>query len=240
MLTQFKVVKRLVLSALLGGVIGYEREINNRPAGLRTHILVSLGSTLIMLISIDGFGQLNFAKPADPARLAAQVVSGIGFLGAGTILRDGSNVRGLTTAASLWVNAGIGLAIGAGYYIGGVLTTAMVLLTLMWTNVFSRRTEENRSLSFNILSDSECGFMEQIEKVCQDHSLYIKDIHIFCAEHDSDRRKSGKLGVKVSVRSSKKKSIEDFNLVLEEISEIDGVLEVYVNNTNIYSEKETI
>ncbi|HLS53186.1 MAG TPA: hypothetical protein VK031_04380, partial [Tissierellaceae bacterium] len=108
------------------------------------------------------------------------------------------------------------------------------------TNVFSRRTEENRSLSFNILSDSECGFMEQIEKICQDHSLYIKDIHIFCAEHDSDRRKSGKLGVKVSVRSSKKKSIEDFNLVLEEISEIDGVLEVYVNNTNIYSEKETI
>src|SRR5690554_6597847 len=106
-----------------------EREANNRPAGLRTHVLVTLGSALIMLISMYGF-QNFYGSKSDPARLAAQVVSGIGFLGAGTILRTGNTIKGLTTAASLWVCAGIGLAIGSGYYVGGLTTAAIVLFSL--------------------------------------------------------------------------------------------------------------
>ena len=126
MINNYEILIRLILSAIMGGSIGIEREANNRPAGLRTHILVSVGSTLIMLVSIYGF-----EGEGDPARLAAQVVSGIGFLGAGTILRTGNSIKGLTTAASLWVCAGIGLAIGAGYYVGGVITAVIVLLSLV-------------------------------------------------------------------------------------------------------------
>ena len=117
-----EILARLLISTVLGGIIGIEREASNRPAGFRTHILVSVGSTLIMLVSMYAIPQ-----PADRARIAAQVVSGIGFLGAGTILRTGNHIRGLTTAASLWVCAGIGLAIGSGYYFGGVVTAMIVL-----------------------------------------------------------------------------------------------------------------
>src|SRR5690606_39922495 len=117
------------------------------PAGFRTHILVCLGSALIMLISI--YGVSDFIKEenvrADPARLAAQVVSGIGFLGAGTILRHGLTVSGLTTAASLWVVAGIGLAVGAGYMFGAVLTTILTLVSLELLNRMERRSEEHTS-----------------------------------------------------------------------------------------------
>lgn len=111
MIPGIEIIIRLVLSSVLGGLIGIEREVNNRPAGLRTHVLVTVGSALIMLISIDGFSNLP-NRLGDPARLAAQVVSGIGFLGAGTIMRTGNNINGLTTAASLWVSAGLGLAVG--------------------------------------------------------------------------------------------------------------------------------
>jgi putative Mg2+ transporter-C (MgtC) family protein len=125
---------RLFLALLLGGLIGFEREKNSSAAGFRTHILVCLGSALIMLLSAYGFPQ--FAEEPnvrmDPARLAAQVISGIGFLGAGTILRNGMSITGLTTAASLWVVAAIGLASGAGFYFAAILTTVMVLISL-WT-----------------------------------------------------------------------------------------------------------
>jgi len=100
---------KLLAAAVVGAVVGIERERRDRPAGLRTHILVCVGSTLIMLVSIDVAG-----SRADPGRIAAQIVTGIGFLGAGTIFRSGGSVRGLTTAAGLWVVAGIGMAIGMG------------------------------------------------------------------------------------------------------------------------------
>jgi len=121
-------VSRLTLACILGGAIGLQREGLNRPAGFRTHVLVALGAALIMLLSMYGFQE--FGQLYDPGRLAAQVVSGIGFLGAGTIMREGVSIRGLTTAASLWVVAGIGLASGAGFYLSAVVTTVLVYLTL--------------------------------------------------------------------------------------------------------------
>lgn len=128
------IIFRLILAAVLGALLGTEREINNRPAGLRTHALVSLGSALIMLVSIDGFSKLQLAsiyQSSDPARLAAQVISGIGFLGAGTIIHNQRSIAGLTTAACLWVSAGIGLAVGVGYYTGAVVASLLSLIVLI-------------------------------------------------------------------------------------------------------------
>ncbi|QOY37496.1 MgtC/SapB family protein [Anaerobacillus isosaccharinicus] len=132
------VMTRLVFAAILGGVVGVEREYNRHPAGFRTHLLVCVGACLVMLLAMFGF-QDYMEKNAefvnfDPSRLAAYVVSGIGFLGAGTIIVQGVSVRGLTTAASIWVVAGIGLSIGVGMYIAGIFTTGIVILSLIFLN----------------------------------------------------------------------------------------------------------
>jgi putative Mg2+ transporter-C (MgtC) family protein len=125
---------RLTLAAALGGLIGVERELREREAGLRTHLLVSLGSALFTIVGAYGFHAFldsgESVVRADPTRIAAQIVTGIGFLGAGAIIRQGLSVRGLTTAATLWVVAAVGLASGAGYYSAAVITTALVLIAL--------------------------------------------------------------------------------------------------------------
>ena len=131
-------IVRLTIAALLGGIVGLERQQRHKSAGLRTHILVSLGSCLIMLISYKLYAGVQGLTNADPARLAAQVVSGIGFLGAGTIMKEGLTIKGLTTAASLWVVAGVGLAMGAGYYVGAVTTTVLSVLALTYLPRFER------------------------------------------------------------------------------------------------------
>lgn len=120
------IVLRLLVSFLIGGLIGIERERQQRPAGLRTHILVSLASCLFAMLSIYAAGDSH-----DPARIAAQVVTGIGFLGAGTIMRYGSSVRGLTTAASLWMAAALGLAAGFGWYVAAALAAALAFVALV-------------------------------------------------------------------------------------------------------------
>lgn len=129
---------KLMLACLLGGIVGWQRETRDQPAGLRTHMLVCVGSCLVMLVSI-GAATTNgtLIARADPGRIAAQVVSGIGFLGAGTILRQGSGVRGLTTAASLWTVAAIGLAIGLGRGFG-IIATIATLLVLATLAIFGR------------------------------------------------------------------------------------------------------
>lgn len=130
MLSDLQIIVRLVLALVLSGLIGLERQLHKRTAGLRTHILVCLGSCLIMLTSLYIFDIYKNVTNLDPARIAAGVITGIGFLGAGTIIREKEGVRGLTTAASLWVVAGIGLATGCGFYSAAVFTTGLVLLAL--------------------------------------------------------------------------------------------------------------
>jgi putative Mg2+ transporter-C (MgtC) family protein len=133
-LNWYEALLRLALAAVLGGLIGVERELREREAGLRTHLLVALGSALFTIVGAYGFDAfLNTGASvvrADPTRVAAQIVTGIGFLGAGAIIRQGLSVRGLTTAATLWVVAAVGLACGAGYYSVAVMTTALVLIAL--------------------------------------------------------------------------------------------------------------
>lgn len=131
MLSNLVIVERLIFSVLLSGLIGLERQLHRRAAGLRTHILVCIGSTLIMLTSMYIFDIYKGITSIDPSRIAAGVITGIGFLGAGTIIRYGEEVRGLTTAASLWVVAGVGLAVGCGFYVAAFATTILVLLVLL-------------------------------------------------------------------------------------------------------------
>jgi putative Mg2+ transporter-C (MgtC) family protein len=134
---------RLSLAAVLGGMIGIERELREREAGLRTHLLVALGSALFTIVGAYGFHAFldsgQSVVRADPTRIAAQIVTGIGFLGAGAIIRQGLSVRGLTTAATLWVVAAVGLAAGAGYYSAAVITTAVVLVALWPLRVIAYR-----------------------------------------------------------------------------------------------------
>ena len=129
---------RILLAFALGAVVGFERERTGRPAGLRTHMLVCAGSACFTIVGIYGFGPAT-AAPRDPARVAAQIVSGVGFLGAGTIFRTPSTVRGLTTAASIWLVAAIGMMIATGLYALAVLTTAVGYVTLQWLKTPARR-----------------------------------------------------------------------------------------------------
>jgi putative Mg2+ transporter-C (MgtC) family protein len=174
-----EVVLRLVLSAIAGGIVGMEREASNRPAGLRTHILVTLGSALIMLISMYGFQGLGADNSGgEPARLAAQVVSGIGFLGAGTILRTGNNIRGLTTAASIWVCGGIGLAIGNGYYLGGIATTIIVLFSLRSLGFLHKKESKCQEKLLIVHCKERVGLIGDIGHILGRNNINIMDIKV--------------------------------------------------------------
>ena len=179
MITWQEIVFKLLLAAFISGIIGIEREISNRPAGFRTHMLVTLGATLIMLISVDVFAD------SDPGRLAAQVVSGIGFLGAGTIMRTGNNIVGLTTAASLWVCAGIGLAIGAGYYVGAIATTVIILIILMSTGLLERTILRKRYGSIELAAVNRPGIIGDIEKLFASYKISIRSMNVTNVEIES-------------------------------------------------------
>ncbi|UHA75558.1 MgtC/SapB family protein [Paenibacillus sp. 481] len=181
---------RIVIAVGLGGIIGLERELGEHAAGFRTHILVCLGSALIMMLSIYGFSAFIYEANVrmDPARLAAQVISGIGFLGAGTILRTGMTVSGLTTAASLWVVAAIGLAVGAGFYYGAILSTVTVLLSLFLLSKlemsFSRfsKAVHIRKLTINMIDAP--NHLSQVLRVFKELGMTVCDISI----DEQDRR----------------------------------------------------
>ncbi|CAN7739825.1 MgtC/SapB family protein [Paraburkholderia sp. SIMBA_054] len=152
MIGNFELISRLVLAAALGSVIGFERERLSWAAGLRTHMLVCVGSTLIMIVSAFGFADVlgNQHVVLDPSRIAAQVVSGIGFLGAGSILLRGEIIRGLTTAASLWSVAAIGLAVGGGLYTASIAATIIILIILAGIKPIEKRfitVKQRRQLS---------------------------------------------------------------------------------------------
>src|SRR5574337_1843731 len=162
-------IGKLLISAFLGGIIGWERERRGRPAGLRTHILVCVGVTLMMVVSEHIFEKYktfttNSIIRVDPARIAAQVVTGIGFLGAGTIMRFKTTVRGLTTAASLWVVAGIGLAVGSSCYVPAMLTTLLALFALLLLPLFERDIKRDMYSTLRVcISGSEPNFTSVME-----------------------------------------------------------------------------
>ena len=183
---QFEMLIRLLVSAVLGGLVGIERGSGDRPAGFRTHILVCLGSTFLMLVStygFDGFDQTPIEYPPnrDQARIAAQVVSGIGFLGAGTILHEGITVRGLTTAASLWIVSAIGLATGAGMYFISTIATIITLITLVtfhsWEKRFAGTTKIDRRF-VRITTANTPGIITQITSYLAKNGVKVKTLNV--------------------------------------------------------------
>jgi putative Mg2+ transporter-C (MgtC) family protein len=209
-----EVLLRLFVAAVLGGAIGLERELRERQAGLRTHLVVSVGSALFTLVSAYGFH--SFDGKVDPTRIAAQIVSGIGFLGAGAIIRQGLSVRGLTTAASLWLVAAIGMAAGAGYWEGALIATLGALLTLGPLRIFSFRVlsryrpQHDRLLVEIPAGGSPVPIIEAIER--QRGKVVSLDI-----AQEGDRRS---VGVDIELAAGSAPAI------VAEVAEIDGVLEV--------------
>ncbi|MGB9868298.1 MAG: MgtC/SapB family protein [Bacillota bacterium] len=169
---------RLVLAAVLGGLVGIEREAMNRPAGFRTHILVCVGSALIMMVSNEMTLAFRGIAQADPGRIAAQVVSGIGFLGAGTILREGGTVHGLTTAASLWVMAAVGLAVGAGMYKAAVATTSVVVGTLLLQRRMQHMAAKKCFRTITVESADRPGLLGRLGMVLGAHGINITNVQM--------------------------------------------------------------
>ncbi|MGI4815576.1 MAG: MgtC/SapB family protein [Janthinobacterium lividum] len=155
MIANWELIARLVLAAVLGSVIGFERERLAWAAGLRTHMLVCVGSALFMLVSAFGFGDVLGTPHVvlDPSRVAAQVVSGVGFLGAGSILLRGEIVRGLTTAASLWSVAAVGLAVGGGLYTAAIAAVVIVLVILAGIKPLERRFRISQKREISLLTE---------------------------------------------------------------------------------------
>ena len=178
---EIEMLLRLVLAVLLSGIIGMEREALNKSAGFRTHILVGIGACLMMIISLSmpfirmpgDFGATG--SNSDPARIAAQVVSGIGFLGAGAIMSSSGKVRGLTTAASLWAVAGIGLCVGAGLYVTAIGASVLTFATLSLFARVENRIQKNRIIRMEIYMVDEPCAVGKVFEVFNDLDIQVKD-----------------------------------------------------------------
>ncbi|PWM50113.1 MAG: hypothetical protein DBX41_06320 [Clostridiales bacterium] len=178
---EIEMLLRLVLAVLLSGIIGMEREALNKSAGFRTHILVGIGACLMMIISLSmpfirmpgDFGATG--SSSDPARIAAQVVSGIGFLGAGAIMSSSGKVRGLTTAASLWAVAGIGLCVGAGLYVTAIGASVLTFATLSLFARVENRIQKNRIIRMEIYMVDEPCAVGKVFEVFNDLDIQVKD-----------------------------------------------------------------
>lgn len=176
---------RLLLAAILGGIVGLERGSGDRPAGFRTHILVCAGSALIMLVSLYGFEGFDVnhlsTTGRDSARIAAQVVSGIGFLGAGTIMHEGVTVRGLTTAASLWMVSAIGLAVGAGMYFISIVSTFITMITLVtfhnWEKRFALINRNDRRF-VRVVARNRPGVITEVTSYLATNGIKLKTINV--------------------------------------------------------------
>lgn len=168
---------RLILSFILGGIIGLEREKNKRPAGFRTHIIVAMSSCLAMLISYHLFNDVVGTTNMDPGRMGSYVISGIGFLGAGTIIREGASVKGLTTAASLWASAMLGLAVGSGLYEISLIVTALILLALLTMNKIEHRyVSKYQELGDYKVENSDDEFYKSFNRLLKNNKIkfYVK------------------------------------------------------------------
>lgn len=219
--SELEMVIRLVLAGLLGAMIGLERESHRRPAGFRTHTLVCVGSALVMMVSAYAFWRADSAGFSyDPTRIAAQVVSGIGFLGAGTILREGPTVRGLTTAASLWVVAGIGLAAGAGFYLGAVATTALSVIVLVWLGRIERQVLSTKESTLAMVVSDQPGQLGAVASVLGRHGVNIRGVDIVTQE---GARAAIQITVELPARA-------DRSRVLADLSSLEGVFQASYEN----------
>ncbi|WP_339230981.1 MgtC/SapB family protein [Oceanobacillus sp. FSL K6-2867] len=209
-------VTRLLVALVLSGLIGFEREINNHSAGFRTHILVGVGACLMMILSLFGFSAFNEVNDNirfDPARIPSYVISGIGFLGAGTIIVYGGTVRGLTTAASIWTVAGIGLVVGAGMYSVAIFTTLIILISLIFLNHIERIFPRSRTTMFIELVVDETIEINKVLEILEKHHFSITNIEII--RQESSLRK---FYIKMN-----RKDRQHLIKIFEEISQLQGI-----------------
>lgn len=210
----FEAIIRLLLGFLLSGIIGAERESVNKPAGFKTHSLIGVSAVLIMLcgeyLSVSNNG-------IDASRIPAQLLSGIGFIGAGTILRDGFNVKGLTTASSLLAVTCIGLSIGAGFYVGGIITTIIVYTILSSSHSMFGSLDHFTNVELNLIVEDFSNTLPDIQKILDKNEISIKKIK----NNQKDEEKSKE--VHLIFRYHKDLNI---NSVLTEISQLENVIDL--------------
>lgn len=210
----FEAIIRLILGFVLAGIIGAERQSVNKPAGFKTHSLIGVSAVLIMLcgeyISANSPG-------ADASRIPAQLLSGIGFIGAGTILRDGFNVKGLTTAASLLAVTCIGLSIGAGFYLGGIITTFIVYVILSYTHAIFGTLDHFNNIELNLVVEDFSNTLPLIQNILDKYEISIKKIK----NNKKDAEKSK--DVQIVFRYHRDINI---NSVITEISKLENVLDL--------------
>lgn len=208
---------KLFLAAVLGGLIGGERENKSRPAGLRTHMLVCIGAALVQITSINFYHYHNIVGNVDPMRLGAQVISGIGFLGAGTIIKEGVNIRGLTTAASLWVVACLGLTVGAGLYVEALGGTFFIFIALKLFKALEARLARGRRIYYiEVIAENSPGKIGEIGVEMGKCGLSILNVDL--RNIDSDF-----FTMELVVKSS-----GDINhtMIIEEVASLNGVREI--------------
>ena len=222
MVSNYEILFRLFLAAILGAVVGLEREVHGRPAGIRTYLLLCMGSALIMVVSellffkYEAKGLTDILR-ADPGRIAAQAITGIGFLGAGVILRYKDTIRGLTTAAAIWVACAVGLAIGAGFYLFGSAVTALTLFSLVGLKTFERRLKKDWYKEMTVVSRDEAGQLNHIQEIITKNNFEIVN---FGLKKDLERKE---------VRASfllRVRAVHPSRQVLQEVFAVEGVKSV--------------
>ena len=206
---------RLVLAAVLGGLIGIEREIRDKPAGLRTNILICVGSTLFMSLST----QVAQLLGGDPTRIAAQIISGIGFLGAGAVLHSHGFVLGLTTAATIWVVAGVGMALGSGMYLVAAFATAMSLVTLYFLSFIEDKIQGRRSYSYALVVTDLNQALTSIHKVLQDSSVAAASFNF--------KKKSGHYRLWFNLLIPRETNVK----IIQRLSEVPEIIQVETGST---------
>lgn len=221
-MSDWELFLRLGLSCILGGIIGYERQSRRKSAGLRTNVLVCLGACLVMILSQELYQHVEGKTNADPARLAAQVVSGIGFLGAGAIMKEGLTVTGLTTAACLWVVAGVGLAVGSGFYSGALITTALVFVTLGTLSRLDEWVAHERHLNISIHALDRAGQIKSISNCLDKLQLKVRGIKVKTGEDEAD---ISERQLYIEVDAYNHCGIKSMDII-DAIRQIDGVIAV--------------
>jgi putative Mg2+ transporter-C (MgtC) family protein len=209
---------RLVLAAFLGGIVGLEREIHGRPAGIRTYLILSLGTALLMVLSeyllIANYTKYPGLSPGDPGRIAGQAITGIGFLGAGVIIRNQDSIRGLTTAACVWLVCSVGLAVGAGFYLVGAAVTFMTLVALIGLKAGERRMKKDWFEELEVLSTDIPGQVMRMEDLIVQHGFEVVSLGL---RRDAEKQEL-KATFQVRVRA-----IRPNREILQDLLELEGV-----------------
>lgn len=218
-------ILRIALAMLIGGIIGWEREANNRPAGLRTHMLVSIGASVIMIMGQMSLYKYTHIATLDPTRLGAQVISGIGFLGAGCIMREGLSVKGLTTAASLWAVACLGLAAGGGFYDVAIAGTIAILITLTLFEYLEGLFKKEKGIRVELKCTDVTVTLINIKSLASNFEGIIKDLDI------SEKRTEAKVFYYVVCNiylMERTRKMIDYSSFTSNLTKLPGVVEVTI------------